>query len=487
MSGQSNIQWPIKDADYNDNDLNIDSKMVRFFAQSTVNSVKPSKTFLDGRWFLYDRNNEGNQLYSAICLMLGSMLSKELKTSNIPLGIMYAAQGDTNISKWISDAYYDGTDSNPGIYYNGMVNPFDGLNVKGVVWYQGCNDSSKAIQYKHNLQSLMECFRNLFNDSTLPFFVVQLPCFDGDEGNKFNFAYVRDAQYEACLADENAYLIATCDGGDPCYIHPRQKRYICKRLTKSILATIYNYQNAKEGPTVNKIEKQNDKLILSFKNGEGLHSETCKGFILSGKNGRFFDANAKIEGGKILVSSEKVSDPMYVRYGFSRSPFLDIYNSDGFLLSPFRNDDYDRDIDILNYSDISCYKKDPSGADCNVLIEDEKLVIEKGESEINYSAVNLDRWSPVNHTGTKFRFVYKGSNSGAKIQIRFIESSYEIWAFTFEDDSSEEEIKEVDVSSLSCTYNRTNNRFDFESIMQVGVLLEGKQEVKISISEARFI
>lgn len=488
VAGQSNIQWPIKDSDYQDDDLNIDSQMVRFFAQDTSTYPVPTDKFSAGKWFIYDKNDAGNQLYTAIGLMVGSMLSKELKNTNVPIGIMYAAQGDTNISKWIDASYYHGNDAEAGYYYNSMVYPFRGLNIKGVIWYQGCNDSSKAIQYSQNLLDLFSCYRNLFNDHNLPFYVVQLPCFDGDDGNKFNFAYVRDAQYKACFQDENAYLIATCDGGDIGYIHPRQKRYICERLTKSILATSYGYSCFKEGPSVSNISFENGYAIIEVNNNVGLHSETCKGFVLSGEDGRFHDATAKIESGKIIVSSLKVSDPVYVRYGFSRSPFLDIYNEDGYLMSPFRSDDYDRNIDIFDYDNLNSYILDPNGADFDISLEDGKLIINKPTSEINYSAVNINRWSPVNHTGVKFRFSYQGTGSNAEIQIRFIESSYEIWSFSFTDDSSDLVSKEVNVSDyLKCTYNSIDEVFNYESIMQVGLLIKGNQEVKLKVFEARFI
>ena len=181
---------------------------------------------------------------------------------------------------------------------------------------------------------------------------------------------------------------------------------------------------------------------------------------LSGEDGRFYDATAITVENKIEVTSTKVLNPVYVRYGFSRSPFLDIYNKDGYLMSPFRNDDYDKNIDILDYDDPSLYKRDPNGANHTISINNNNLVISKPASQLSYCASNIYRWSPVNHTGTKFRFVYQGTNSGVEIQIRFIESSYEIWSFSFMDDSSEKTIKEVTITdNLICTYNQINNYF----------------------------
>ena len=61
------------------------------------------------------------------------------------------------------------------------------------------------------------------------------------------------------------------------------------------------------------------------------------------------------KNGKIVVSSSKVSNPVYIKYGFSKSPFLNIYNKDGYLMSPFRTDSFNRDIDLLDYSNNPAY------------------------------------------------------------------------------------------------------------------------------------
>ena len=128
-----------------------------------------------------------------------------------------------------------------------------------------------------------------------------------------------------------------------------------------------------------------------------MHSDSLVGFELSGEDGRFYDATAAIIENKIEVTSTKVLSPVYVRYGFSRSPFLDIYNKDGYLMSPFRNDDYDKNIDILDYDDPSLYKRDPNGANHTISINNNNLVISKPASQLSYCASNIYRWSPVNH------------------------------------------------------------------------------------------
>lgn len=97
------------------------------------------------------------------------------------------------------------------------------------------------------------------------------------------------------------------------------------------------------------------------------------------------------------------------------------------------------------------------------------------------------RWAPINTTSNKFRFTYQGTGSNAVIQVRFIESSYEIWALSFIDDTAGKVTEEVDVSEvIKCTYNPLDEVFDREAIMQVGLMVKGDQ-ADIKVFEARFI
>ncbi len=154
-------------------------------------------------------------------------------------------------------------------------------------------------------------------------------------------------------------------------------------------------------------------------------------------------------------------------------------------MAPFRNDDYDKNIELFNYEDLSLYKKD-NGCSYELSLSNSSLIIHKEASDINYCAFNLDKFSPVSHTSTKFRFTFVGSGSNAEIQVRFIESSYEIWAFSFIDDTIGEVTKEVSLDKLSITYNPVNNVFNYQSIMQVGLLIKTNNEVTIAVKEARF-
>ena len=493
VSGQSNVQWPLKDSDYQPTD--VDKAMnadVRFFSMSTNTSTEPLDTTKNGKWFKVSKSDSGYKHYSAVAFMVGSMLGEALDSKHVPIGIICAAQGDTNIVNWMSKDYYNGSISTKNLHYNGMIYPLQHAKFTGVVWYQGCNNSAAGSAYKDLLLTLFANWRELFDNEELPFYIVQLPVYDGDDGNNYDFSYVRESQYLATREDDNAYLIASCDGGDPTFIHPTEKRYICERVTKSILSTIYGYDYAPESPTYNSHVVEGNKVIISVNNGEGLAAKgEIVGFKLAGADGKYYDASAKIENGKIVVTSTHVANPVYIKYGFSKSPFLNIYNKDGYLMSPFRTDTYNRNIDLLDYSDEPNYKLHQDGSKMEY-----KVVTVNGEvgTEIKkladgktFGSLQLDKWGAIGYNELGMKISVIGTNSGAKVSFRFVEGSYEIWAYSFVDDFVGKKEFEFATSELKCVYNKVDNVVDYQKVINIEVTVEAPGAATITVLEAKFI
>lgn len=496
VSGQSNVQWSLKDSDYLEKDVdNAVSYDVRYFSQDTSTASKPITSTANGKWFKVNKSDSGYVWYSAVAFMVGSMLGKELHSMNVPLGIVYAAQGDTNIVNWMSKEYYDGSISTKNQHYNAMINPLDNAKFSGVIWYQGCNNSAKGIDYKGLLHKLFANWRELFNDENLPFYVVQLPVYDGDQGNNFDFSYVRESQFLATEEDENAYLIASCDGGDPTFIHPTEKRYICERLTKSILSTNYSYNYAPQGPTYKEHVVDGNKVIITVNNGDGLRFDGTQtnangkivGFMLAGADGKYFDAEATISGGKIIVTSPKVAEPKYVKYGFGKSPFINIYNRDGYLMSPFRTDNYNRDIDLLDYSDNPNYRLHPDGSkmEYEVVTVNGKTgtKITKAGDGKGFGSLILDKWGAIGYNEKAIRLTMVGSNSGASVAFRIVEGgSYKIYSYSITDNFEGEKTFTVPMSEFS-----GDGEILYQQIMQVEITITHATSTTVTILEARFV
>ena len=63
--------------------------------------------------------------------------------------------------------------------YNAMLYPMINYTLKGMVWYQGESNTSRANEYKSVMSTLIGEWRKLWGQGELPFLFVQLPDFFG--------------------------------------------------------------------------------------------------------------------------------------------------------------------------------------------------------------------------------------------------------------------------------------------------------------------
>ena len=498
FAGQSNMQWMTKDSDYEASDIQaLMESNVRFFCQDVTTSDTKKQNVKNGRWFIPNANN--CDWFSAIATMTGAFLGTALKDET-PVGIITAYQGDTNIANWMGEEYYDGTCATRYKHYNAMVYPLHTANLSGVVWYQGCNNSAAAYDYKSLLGDLFRNYRELFGNEDMPFFVIGLACFDGDKDangkldpmhNPYDFSYVRESQAAACAADENAYFISTCDDGDPTYIHPRAKRYICERVAKSIGVVLYEAEGYAEGPSYKSHEVNGNTVTIELNNDEGLYATgEITGLYLAGADGKYHAATASLVEGKIVASSDKVAEPIYVKYGFLRSPFVNIYNKDGFVITPFRTDVCDTNIDLFDYDSTDAYTFHPDGAAMEVsLTEGGNLSVSMANDGKGYGSVRLEKFGAIAYNPECLEVTLVGKNTGAEFLFRFIEGSGEIWGCTIRDNFTGERTITLDLSdetNFHVMYGEQNGVFDPQKMRYVEFLIKYDGALTIELCSAHF-
>ena len=103
------------------------------------------------------------------------------------------------------------------------------------------------------------------------------------------------------------------------------------------------YGNTKlvtSGPTLQSVKKDGNKLVLSFTDtGSGLVAKgdgKLRHFAVAGANKKFVWAKAQISGNQVIITSDEISDPAYVRYGWANNPDrANLYNKEGLPASPF--------------------------------------------------------------------------------------------------------------------------------------------------------
>lgn len=101
------------------------------------------------------------------------------------------------------------------------------------------------------------------------------------------------------------------------------------------------------GPVMSKVDYADDRAVVTFTNApSGLFPtfEQLEGFEIAGADKVFYPAKAKIMGrtNKVEVRSEKVPQPVAVRYAFRNYiGNITLRNTFGMYAFPFRTDTWD--------------------------------------------------------------------------------------------------------------------------------------------------
>lgn len=243
----------------------------------------------------------------------------------------------------------------PAGLFNGMIAPLLNFSIKGVVWYQGESNADRSGEYASLFPALINNWRNMWNDGNLPFLYVQLPNYmeSRAQPSESNWALMREAQLKT-LSVPNTGMAVTIDVGEWNDIHPLNKKDVGYRL--ALAAQYVAYGDADivySGPVYQDMKIDGKQIILSFANiGSGL---TAKGggdlehFAIAGSDRKFVWAQAFIENDKVIVWSDKISNPVAVRYAWADNPEgANLYNKEGLPASPFRTDGWTASVPITS-------------------------------------------------------------------------------------------------------------------------------------------
>lgn len=234
----------------------------------------------------------------------------------------------------------------PSLCYNAMIQPLVPFAFKGVIWYQGESNASRAFQYRKTFPLLIQDWRKKWQ-SDFPFYFVQLASFGtlGNSNEGCEWAELREAQSQT-LSLDNTGMVVTTDIGNPTDIHPRNKKTVGKRLSAIALHNLYQKNLICNGPTFHSFQILKNEIVITFDSiGEGLTSSNesgvVNGFEVAGENQVFYTAKANIKENKIIVNCPDVSNPIAVRFGWNGdASHCNLFNKEGFPAIPFRTDDW---------------------------------------------------------------------------------------------------------------------------------------------------
>jgi sialate O-acetylesterase len=237
--------------------------------------------------------------------------------------------------------------SSPGALFNGMIAPLVPYGLKGVVWYQGESNATRATQYRSLFPALIRDWREQWNTRELPFVFVQLANYmpRRDQPDDDEWAELRDAQLSALGVPRTAMAV-TVDIGDAADIHPKNKQEVGRRLALAARKVAYGETLVFSGPVYRRgsMRVEGSRARLKFEHeGSGLMAKggaPLKGFAIAGKDRKFVWANARIEGNSVVVWSDNVPTPAAVRYAWAANPDATLCNKEGLPASPFRTDNW---------------------------------------------------------------------------------------------------------------------------------------------------
>lgn len=236
----------------------------------------------------------------------------------------------------------------PALGHNGLIAPLQGLSVRGVLWYQGEENSQRAAAYAEGFKRLIQDWRGQFGDPGLPFFFVQLASWQPLANNRpgaGSWAELRASQ-AAALTLPHTGMATAIDVGDAVDIHPRDKRTVARRLAALALHELGLRAAPADGPRVVGHEARGSDFVLRFAaTAGGLRTaragEPLRGFYLAGADRRWVAAQARLEGDRIVLRNSAVPAPVAARYAWVDNPSeANVVGGDGLPLPPLRTDDW---------------------------------------------------------------------------------------------------------------------------------------------------
>lgn len=234
--------------------------------------------------------------------------------------------------------------------FNTMIAPWTGVAVRGIIWEQGESNVGRHQDYLQLLPILIRDWRRQWKADELPFVIVQMGATDeqlpADSWNdedppEHAWASLREVQATVAAGMNATGLVVTLDSVLNQDDHSVGTTRFGSRLAAEAGRLCGLTVATTSGPVFHHQKIHGDVVRLSFRDiGSGLRTTDGAAldcFTLAGQDGRFFRADATIEGDTIVLRSERVPVPIAARYAWGGAPRNpNLYNGEGYPAVPFR-------------------------------------------------------------------------------------------------------------------------------------------------------
>lgn len=265
----------------------------------------------------------------------------------------------------------------PAGLYNSMVAPFLSMPIRGFLWYQGCSNVGRAVQYESLFQTLILDWQARFNKNSevapypkpqpegprrfyqynskaIPFYFVQIANYlqRKDLQPLSGWAAIREAQRKTLRLD-GVGMAVNIDIGMANDIHPKNKQEVGRRLALLALNRTYGKEEPCAAPEFRQMSVVDGKALLMFMPTYGsdmlAENTDIKGFSIAGPDHVWHVAKAYYKqndnnlrfGWPVVVESPEVPHPVAVRYAWADNPECNLKTVSGLPVGPFRTDDWD--------------------------------------------------------------------------------------------------------------------------------------------------
>lgn len=364
-SGQSNMEMPVRGWDRqpveNAKDYILSAAkyadQIRMFTVPRARSYNEDKEdCVGGEWFCAAPKSVVEM--SAVAYLFAYNLVGKV---DFPIGIITSNWGGTRIESWMPIKALEDVLSKeqlehkhkihsikPSELYCAMIAPIRKYNARGFLWYQGCSNLGDIDHYDIMQARMVQQWREDWGDTEnkMPFYFTMIAPHSYGNSRAIAYPLFVECQQRALANIPNCAMAATTDTGEEVCIHPAKKNEVGERMAAFALRDLYGQGGVDVvAPTYESMRVDKNTAIVTLKNvGVGIqpgYGKWVKGFEVAGADKVFHPANAHVSGHRELrVWSDKVQEPVAVRYAFRNYIPCDLTNIIGIPVPPFRTDNW---------------------------------------------------------------------------------------------------------------------------------------------------
>ncbi len=344
-AGQSNIEFLLSetvDIEY------VNNENVRFFTEPNSVDEQNNPIHNSADWVVCKDKSADN--FSAIGYYFATELQKH---TGVPVGVVSCSKGASRVDAWTASEYVNTErykemqrvrhndynvykfNHNSWLYENKLLNIVPFAN-SGVLWYQGESNrgNEESVHYAEMLEIMINNWRKLWNDN-LPFYCVQLMPYT-ESAISADWAMIRSQQELASKTVDNTYLVTLVNTGEKELIHPLNKKTVAYELANAVKNVQFNADVEYCGPILEEYKYFENGVELIFSHAEGLHikgNQLVDLYVYSDE--LLLPVNVAIKDNSLKLCWQPNALPTKIALGYSNAPEHNLYNSAGYLASPF--------------------------------------------------------------------------------------------------------------------------------------------------------